>query len=77
MNYTDEGVKIHNKPFTLLLRVNLSVTYAILVNKCKVKFFNKQRPENAEKMLSTATLPHSHTLRATGADAGIRQKKHK
>jgi len=34
----------HNKSFGMLPKVNLSATYAALVNKSKVKLFKKQCP---------------------------------
>jgi len=40
----------HNKPFGLLLKVNSSVTCAVLVKECKVKVFKKQGCLNSERM---------------------------
>ena len=37
----ENGTQNHNKAFGMLLSVNLSDTYAVLVNKSKVKSFKK------------------------------------
>jgi len=49
-NFTDDvvhGSQNHNKPFGIFLNVNSSATYAILVNKSKVKTFKKKGCENS------------------------------
>ena len=43
----ENGTQNHNKAFGMLLSVNLSDTYAVLVNKSKVKSFKKWRPKKS------------------------------
>ena len=41
----------HNKAFVMLLKVNSSAIYAVLVNKCKVKYFKKQECQISKILL--------------------------
>ena len=51
VNNAEHGTRNHNKAFRMLLRVNLSATYAVLVNKSKVKYFKKSGFKNRKRKL--------------------------
>ena len=51
-NVEDEA-KSYNNAFRILLNVNSSSTYEVLVNKCKVKYFKKELKKNSQRKLKS------------------------